>query len=115
MTQTPAPVPAPFPQEVFVGQTPAPPWESMPAPIVMLIFFAMIAAGVAILYPLARALARRLEGKHADPGLRAELEELRARMYEMESQQGRVAELEERLDFAERLLTKGHERERLEH
>ena len=113
LLQTPAPLPPPNP-DVYVSSFPAPPWETLPAPIVMLIFFAVLAAGVAILYPIVRAIARRLEGKQADPALRAEVEELRSRLYEMEAQQGRIAEIEERLDFAERLLAQGHERERLE-
>jgi hypothetical protein len=37
----------------------------------------------------------------------AELAELRQRLGELEAQQGRVAELEERVDFAERLLASG--------
>jgi hypothetical protein len=106
--QTPAPD-AP----VIVQSIPAPPWETLPPPVVMLIFFGMLAAGFAILYPLVRAIARRLEGRQADPGLRAEVDELRMRLHEMEGQQGRVAELEERLDFAERLLAQGQERARL--
>lgn len=106
---------APMPPPVVVESFPAPPWETLPPPIVMLIFFAMLAAGVAVLYPLVRALSRRLEGKHSDPALRAELDELKARLYEVEAQQGRVAELEERVDFAERLLASGPQRERLEH
>jgi len=110
---TPAPFPPPNP-DVYVGSFPAPPWETLPPPIVMLIFLAMLAAGVAVLYPIVRAIARRLEGKHADPALRTEVDELRTRLYELEAQQGRMAEIEERLDFAERLLAQGHERERLE-
>ena len=113
LLQTPAPMPPPNP-DVFVGAYPPAPWETLPPPVVMLIFFAMLAAGVAVLFPIVRAIARRLEGKHADPALRSELDELRTRLYELEAQQGRVAEIEERLDFAERLLAKGHERERLE-
>lgn len=35
---------------------------------------------------------------------RAEVSDLRQRVVELEAQQSRVAELEERLDFAERLL-----------
>jgi hypothetical protein len=60
-----------------------------------------------LLGPLAQALARRLEGR---PGSGAQLDhdlaDLRSRVHELEAQQGRVMELEERLDFAERLLAR---------
>lgn len=48
---------------------------------------------------------KRLErGTAPQPELMGELEELRARVAEGEGLQQRVAELEERVDFAERLL-----------
>ena len=58
-----------------------------------------IAAGVSLTGPLGKALVRRLEGDaaHSDETtgqLLAEMDELR----------GRVQELEERVDFSERLL-----------
>ena len=58
-----------------------------------------IAAGVSLTGPLGKALVRRLEGDAAAPDettgqLLAELDELR----------GRMQELEERVDFSERLL-----------
>jgi hypothetical protein len=57
-----------------------------------------------------RALARRLDGRgNPDPALRAEVEHLHQRLGEMDTLQMRVGELEERLDFAERLLTRGQE------
>ena len=52
-----------------------------------------------------QAIARRIHGKAgADPELRAELEELREQVVGLEH---RLAESEERLDFTERLLTRG--------
>jgi uncharacterized coiled-coil protein SlyX len=63
----------------------------------------------AVLYPLARAMARRLEGKTRDDGSRAQLEDLTDRMHDLERQVGRMQELEERVDFAERLLTEARE------
>ncbi len=42
-----------------------------------------------------------------------EVEELRSRLAELEDVQRRLGELEERMDFAERLLTKQREGERL--
>ena len=54
-----------------------------------------------------RALARRLEGKGAtDAALRAEVEQLQQRLGEVDTLHQRVAELEERLDFAERMLAR---------
>lgn len=86
-------------------------WMSANGPpaIVMIVLLSLVAATV-ILWPVMRALARRLEGKSAaDPALRAELTEVQHRLGEVDTLQMRVAELEERLDFAERLLTRGQE------
>ena len=54
---------------------------------------------------------RRLEGEPRFPG--SELDGIRARLEATEALETRVAELEERLDFAERLLAQHHEPERL--
>jgi hypothetical protein len=75
----------------------------------MIVLLGLIATTV-ILWPIMRALGRRLEGRGApDQALRAELEQLQHRVGEVDSLQLRVSELEERLDFAERLLTKGQD------
>jgi hypothetical protein len=80
-----------------------------PQAIVMIVFLALLAATV-ILWPVMRALARRLEAKGpSDPALRAEVNDLQRRLGEVDTLQMRVNELEERLDFAERLLTRGQE------
>jgi Tfp pilus assembly protein PilO len=99
-----APVP-PLPP-VMEFPTP-PPWVTMPPQFVLIAFLALFAVSGLVLWPLVRALARRLEGRPrgADPELRAELDEMRARLAEVEGGQQRLAEVEERLDFAERLLT----------
>lgn len=65
------------------------------------------AFGGALLLPIARAYARRLEGRAPAGGLRQELAEISARLEELQHGQMRLAELEERLDFAERLLISG--------
>lgn len=44
---------------------------------------------------------------------KAELEELRARVSELEAERGHLAELEERLDFAERLAAQQRDPEQL--
>ena len=81
-----------------------PPWMVMPPQMVALITIAIVAGVAFVLYPLARALARRLEGRSASPELLQQVEELRDRVQDLEASQHRVTELEERLDFTERLL-----------
>jgi hypothetical protein len=72
-------------------------------------FLAIGAAAVALLFgPIGSALARRLGGR-PDPGdAHAEIEEMSARVTaEVDDLRSRLAEVEERLDFAERLLAHG--------
>jgi len=79
-------------------------------PMVLLIVIAALTAGVIILWPLMRAFARRLEGKGGpDPALLADVEQMRAHLNDMDALQHRVAELEERVDFTERLLAQAHD------
>jgi hypothetical protein len=82
-------------------------WEVMPPQAMAMIALAFIAASALVLWPLFRAIARRIEGRGtADTShLREELMDLRERVQLLEGAQARVLELEERLDFAERLLT----------
>jgi hypothetical protein len=97
------------------GQPPTPPpfdanmiWlsDGGPPAIVMIVFLGLVAATI-ILWPVMRALARRLEGKGAaDPALRAEVEQLHHRLGEVDMLHQRVAELEERIDFTERMLAR---------
>ncbi|HEX9690954.1 MAG TPA: hypothetical protein VGA22_02525 [Gemmatimonadales bacterium] len=62
---------------------------------------------------LNRVLAARATGGHGDvDALRAEVESLQLSVEAAEMLEGRVAELEERLDFAERLLAQ-HDQPRL--
>ncbi|MDH4348316.1 MAG: hypothetical protein OEW17_05885 [Gemmatimonadota bacterium] len=92
-----------------------PPWMVLPAEVTALIALGFFGACALVLYPLMRAIARRIEGRTqaADPALKGEVEELRARLGEMEGLQFRVADLEERLDFAERMLAQHRGGERL--
>jgi flagellar biosynthesis/type III secretory pathway M-ring protein FliF/YscJ len=78
----------------------------MDAGVVTIVVFALIVSAI-ILWPVMRALARRLEGKSADPALREEVERLQHRLEDVDALQIRVAELEERVDFAERMLVRG--------
>ncbi|MGH7702643.1 MAG: hypothetical protein ACREMO_06090 [Gemmatimonadales bacterium] len=67
----------------------------------------------ALLYPIARAYARRLEGGASTTGLREELADISARLEALQHGQERMAELEARLDFAERLLAQQREAQRI--
>ena len=67
----------------------------------------MLGLGGWLLRPLVVGLGRRLEHKGLDSGAFAELDDLRGRVRDLDEVQHRVAELEERLDFAERLLAAG--------
>ena len=92
-----------------------PPWMVLPPQVIAMIALGFFAACALVLYPLMRAIARRIEGRlqGTDPTLKGEVEELRARLGDMEGLQLRVADLEERLDFAERMLAQRREVERL--
>lgn len=92
-----------------------PPWMTLPPGVTMLIVLGFLATTAIVLYPLMRALGRRLEGRAPglDPETRAELDQFRERVAELEGMQHRVLELEERVDFAERLLSQRREAERL--
>jgi len=90
-------------------------FSSLEPAAVVIIFLALVSAVTLVLWPLARALARRLEAKpSADPALHRELEQMHQRLGEVDALQGRVADLEERLDFAERLLAQSREPDRLQ-
>jgi hypothetical protein len=79
----------------------------------VLITIAVMGAAVVIVGPLARALARRLEGG-AGREVQAELDELRSRVTQLEEGQTRLIDVEERLDFAERVLARPQEPDRVE-
>lgn len=76
-----------------------------------------LAAICVVLFPVVFALARRISPRSEDLGKptdRAErVAELERRVGDLEAGQQRMAELEERLDFAERLLAKQRDAERL--
>lgn len=90
-------VPAPGP--IIQGVSPIPEWVAPFLAVVLLI----IVGGI-LLLPLVRAWAKRIEGRGGDPMVGEELAQLRERVAELEHSGARVAELEERVDFAERLL-----------
>jgi Tfp pilus assembly protein PilO len=82
---------------------------------VLLIIIAALTATVIILWPLMRAFGRRLEGKGGgDAALRSDVDQLHSRLAEVDMLQARVTELEERVDFTERLLAQNREPDRLQ-
>ncbi len=91
-----------------------PPGDMAPV-IATSIFFLSVATVVILRGPLGKALARRIEGAsgQVDTHLFPVVEELQGRVAELESRVERMHELEERLDFAERLLAQGREQVQL--
>ena len=106
-------------------QTPVPPVPPVPpgsemsvsgslegiAAVVLLLGVGLILA--ALIWPLIRALARRIEGGAPSAEMQAELDGLRVRVRQLEEMQPRMAELEERVDFTERIVAKTREPDRL--
>ena len=91
--------PPPFDPNMF--------WANGGAPMVVGIVFLALVALTVILWPIMRAFGRRLEGRgQGDAALRAEVEQLQQRLGDVDHLHQRVAELEERLDFAERMLAR---------
>ena len=77
------------------------------APVVVMSILVVCAAAVMILRgPLGRAIARRLEGADPDGATARHVARLEERVVDLEVREQRLAELEERLDFAERLLAR---------
>jgi hypothetical protein len=72
--------------------------------IVAVFGIAALLAVAMLLRPVFHAWARRLEGGAASGGLAGELTDLRERVAELEGTHVRLQELEERVDFAERML-----------
>jgi hypothetical protein len=81
------------------------------AAVVLLLGAGLIVA--ALLWPLIRALARRIEGGGPSMEMQAELDGLRERVRQLEEMPPRMAELEERVDFTERMVAKTREPDRL--
>jgi hypothetical protein len=78
-------------------------------------FLAIGAAAVGFLFgPIGSALARRIVGRPEPGDAHAEIEEIRGRVTdEVDDLRNRLAEVEERLDFAERLLAHGRQADQL--
>ena len=81
----------------------------MSPPGELAMFLAVGAAALGLFFgPIGAALGRRLSGRSGADEVQAELEQMNERMTaEVDVLRGRLAEVEERLDFAERLLAGG--------
>ena len=87
----------------------------MTPPGELAMFLAIGAAAVGLLFgPIGSALARRLAGRPEPGDATAEIDEIRAQVRdEGDDLRNRLAEVEERLDFAERLLAHGRQADQL--
>ena len=81
--------------------------------VVVMVTMATVGFGGYAAGRLINILLRRMEGSGGPEAL-AELAELRARVEELEADRGRVLELEERVDFTERVLAGEGQARRLE-
>jgi len=81
-------------------------------PAAVIIVIAILSTALLIMWPVMRALARLLEGG-ASKDLLLEVDGLRGRIQQLEDGHARLAELEERLDFAERMLAQSRDTDRL--
>jgi hypothetical protein len=115
MLQTPtAPLPPLPPQPPADVLDPAILVGQVTEGVVMVLLVVAVCIGVVkVLGPMARAMARRLEGKVGDPELRAEVDQLRDQLGEVDGLRVRVQELEERVEFAERLLSQKRDQDLL--
>ena len=77
----------------------------------MLLMFLVFGGGVwVVLRPIASALAKRIAREHPPP---ADAREREATLEELQRLRQEIGELAERMDFAERLLAKPRDAERL--
>lgn len=123
LLQTPAPEIPPIPPIPDIP--PIPPIPDFQGPMVFtpevippwvpfIAIAGIIMVGI-VLFPIVRALARRIEGKGAhDAELRQEIDSLHQRVSELEAVEQRMMELENRVEFSERLLTQARDHAPLE-
>ena len=76
----------------------------MPELVIPIFLFGIMGVVGLSFSPVGRALARRLGGDKGDHAESAALAEVDALREEMQALRGEVGEMQERLDFAERLL-----------
>jgi hypothetical protein len=87
----------------------------MSPPGELAMFLAIGAAALGLCFgPIGAALARRLGGRPRESEAHAKIEQVSERVTaEVDELRGRLAEVEERLDFAERLLVRGGHEDQL--
>lgn len=99
--------------------TPLPPiatelsYHTQESILIALTIVAVSVVAIIVFRPLMAALARRFEGKSLGAEVKAELDQLRDHLADIEPLRNRVLELEERLEFAERLLAQRKDQEML--
>jgi len=82
--------------------------------ILIALVIIVISAGVVfLLKPLVQAFARRVEGRGAGAALQGEVDALRQQVSDLDPLRDRVHELEERMEFTERLLAQRREQDLL--
>jgi hypothetical protein len=89
----------------------------MPPEAFVLIPLAGMATGALFLVGIYKLLTRWMDLRHRrelPPGMDEDLQELRGQVAELADLSHRVAEMEERLDFAERLLARERNEPRLD-
>jgi hypothetical protein len=101
LVQVPSPPPAPGQHVSVTGSL-----EGWDAVALLLVLGAIVAV---ILWPLIRAWGRRIEKGGIAAETEAEVEALRERVRVLEEIQPRMVELEERMEFAERVQVRGQE------
>lgn len=82
-------------------------------------FFSLLVGGgifaAMVFGPIGKAIGKMLEGESpVDDQVAMRVEDLEARVIELTMEQSRVAELEDRLDFTERLIASGQRAEQRE-
>lgn len=105
VAQTPAP--PPFPDPNILSQ------HTQESILIALVIVALSVAGIFLLKPLVQAFARRIEGRGADPALQGEVEHIREQLADLDPLRVRVQELEERVEFAERVLAQRRDQDLL--
>lgn len=76
----------------------------------VLALMAVVAGFVVILYPLVRAIAERIRTRAIDAGVHEELQALRDDLLgQLQQTRREIGDLNERIDFTERLLVKKSE------
>ena len=103
----PAPLPLPGSDPTFMIE------RGSEVLMMVLVLIGVVIVAVKVLGPIARAWARKIEGKVGDPQILSDLEQMRDQLGEVDHLRQRVGELEERLEFTERLLTERRDQELL--